>query len=178
MASESLAALLQPGYLEGLPSLHIDQIRSRRDQATEVEVGLSYVRRLIQGRLDIVLAEVRQRETGEPGGDVAELVRRLPEILGDRVRGPGTGRLPTLMAPAELELTEVYRLDEIVDADSLASLPLLSDGELGEVVDTLAAFEHEVSAGRRAVHDIIDQLQDELVRRYKSGEANVDTLLT
>jgi hypothetical protein len=178
MATSSLDALLAPAYIEGLPSLPLDEIRSRRDQATEVEVGLSYVRRLIQGRLDIVLAEVRQRETGSPGGDIAELVRRLPEILGDRVRGPGNGRLPTLMAPAEAALTELGRLDDIVDADALGTLPQLSDTQLREMVDALAAFEHEVSAGRRAIFDVIDRLQDEMVRRYKSGEANVDTLLS
>ncbi|MDQ6615181.1 MAG: aerial mycelium formation protein [Actinomycetota bacterium] len=178
MASASLDALLQPEYLRGLPSLPIDEIRSRRDQATEVEVGLSYVRRLIQGRMDIVLAEVRGREEGGARGDIGELVRRLPEILGDRVRGPGMGRLPTLMAPAEPELSELHRLDDIVDAEALGNLPERSDSQLGQIVDALASFEHEVSAGRRAVHDVIDQLQDELVRRYKSGEANVDTLLS
>ncbi len=130
MSTASLAALLAPSYLEGLPSLPIAEIRSRREQATEVEVGLSYVRRLIQGRLDIVLAEVHQRESGGPGGDLADLVQRLPEILGDRVRAPGIGRLPTLMAPAEVELTEVHRLDDIVDADSLGTLPQRSDAEL------------------------------------------------
>jgi hypothetical protein len=143
-----------------------------------VEVGLSYVRRLIQGRLDIVLAEVGRRETGDSGGNTAELVGRLPEILGNRVRSPGTGRLSTLMAPGEAELTEVTRLDEIVDADALATLPERDDGELRAMADALAEYEKEVSAGRHSVHDVIDQLQDELVRRYKSGEANVDTLLS
>jgi hypothetical protein len=178
MATASLDALLEPAYLAGLPSLPIDEIRSRRDQANEVEVGLSYVRRLIQGRLDIVLAEVHQRESGNSGGDVSDLVLRLPEILGERMRAPGTGRLPTLMAPAELEQTEVHRLDEIVDADALATLPQLTDSQLRAIVDALADFEHEVSGGRRSVHDVIDKLQGEIVRRYKSGEANVDTLLT
>ncbi len=177
MSTASLNALLAPAYLEGLSSLPIAEIRSRRDQATEVEVGLSYVRRLVQGRLDIVLAEVHQRETGNPGGDISDLVQRLPEILGDRVRAPGMGRLPTLMAPAEVELTEVHRLDEIVDADSLGTLPERSDAELREIVDALAGFEHEVSAGRKSAFEVIDRLQEEIVRRYKSGEANVDTLL-
>lgn len=179
MPPSSLAALLQPAYVDRLPSLAIEEIRIRRDHASEVEVGLSYLRRLVQGRLDIVLAEARQRETGDSGGNVAELVERLPEILGDRVRGPGTGRLPTLMAPAEAELSEgVGRLNAIVDAEALTTLPELSDNELRAIADALAEFEHEVSAGRRSVHEVIDQLQAELVRRYKSGEANVDTLLT
>lgn len=178
MTSSSLAALLQPEYLSGLSSLPIQEIRARRDHASEIEVGVSYVRRLIQGRLDIVLAELNGREHGASGGDVHGLVERLPEILGNRVRAPGTGRLSTLMAPADSELSEVARLDAILDADALASLPERSDAELRAVVDALAEFEHEVSAGRHSVHEVIDRLQDELVRRYKSGEANVDTLLS
>lgn len=178
MTASSLAALLQPEYLSDLSSLPIQEIRSRRDHASEVEVGLSYVRRLIQGRLDIVLAELNARERGVSGGGVHGLVERLPEILGNRVRAPGTGRLPTLMAPADSELSEVARLDDILDADALASLPERNEAELGAIVDALAEFEREVSAGRRSVHDVIDRLQEELVRRYKSGEANVDTLLS
>jgi hypothetical protein len=136
------------------------------------------VRRLIQGRLDIVLAEVHRREDGDAGGDISDLVQRLPEILGDRVRAPGTGRLPTLMAPAEPAPPEVQRLDDIVDADALGALPQLGDADLAGIVDRLASLEQEVSAGRRSLHDVIDRLQDELVRRYKSGEATVDTLLS
>lgn len=178
MVTSSLAALLEPAYVDGLPSLPIEEIRSRRDHANEVEVGLSYVRRLIQGRLDIVLAEIRRRETGVGDGNVADLVDRLPEILSDRVRSPGIGRLPTLMAPAETELWEVHRLDEIVDADALATLPAHNEAQIRAIADALADFEHAISAGRRSVHDVIDRLQDELVRRYKSGEATVDTLLS
>ena len=178
MTSSSLAALLQPEYLSGLSSLPIQEIRIRRDHASEIEVGLSYVRRLIQGRLDIVLAELSGRERGDSGGDVHGLVERLPEILGNRVRAPGTGRLSTLMAPADSELSDVARLDAILDADALARLPERSEAELRAVADALAEFEHEVSAGRHSVHHVIDRLQEELVRRYKSGEANVDTLLS
>lgn len=178
MATNSLGTVLDPAYLEGLSSLPIGEVRSRRDHATEVEVGLSYLRRMIQGRLDIILAESRRRESGDPGGDVAELVQRLPAILGDRVRAPGSGRLPTLMAPAEPELSELGRLDEIIDTESLASLPDLSDEQLGQVADALSDFEHEVSADRRAIFEVIDRLQEEIVRRYKSGEATVDTLLS
>lgn len=178
MTTSTLEALLAPGYLEGLPSLAIAEIRYRRDQASEVEVRLSYVRRLIQGRLDIVLAEVERRESGLIGGDIADLVDRLPEILSDRVRSPGLGRLPTLLAPADLEGAEVDRLDTIVDADQLGTLPQLDVEEVRSMARELAEFEREVSVGRKALHEVIDRLQDELVRRYRTGEANVDTLLS
>ncbi|MGH9127235.1 MAG: aerial mycelium formation protein [Acidimicrobiales bacterium] len=178
MAPASLGTLLDPSYLDGLTDLPIEEVRSRRDQAVEVETGRSYVRRLIQGRLDILQAELRRRESGEIAGDVAQLVERLPEILGDRVRPPGTGRLSTLMAPADLDVAQVGRLDEIIGIDALAHLPELTEPQVRQASDSLAQYEQEVSADRKALFTVIDRLQDELVRRYKSGEANVDTLLT
>jgi len=178
MTNSSLAFLLDPGYVEGLSTLAIEEVRSRRTEATDVEVGLSYVRRLLQGRLDIVLEEARRRTTGDSGGDVADLVGRLPEILGENVRAPGTGRLSTVMAPADVDSPEIDRIDAIVDAERLAALPRLDDEALRAIVEQLAEFERDVSARRHALHHVIDQLQEELVRRYKSGEANVDTLLS
>lgn len=178
MASTPLGTLLDPSYLDGLTDLPIGEVRNRRDQAVAVETGLSYVRRLIQGRLDILQAEFQRRERGETAGDVSQLVERLPEILGDRVRAPGTGRLSTLMAPADPDVAQVSRLDEIIDIEALAHLPELTDPQVRQAADSLGQFEQEVSADRKALFVVIDRLQDELVRRYKSGEANVDTLLT
>jgi hypothetical protein len=41
----------------------------------------------------------------------------------------------------------------------------------------LSDLEHAVSARRRSLHERIDALQSELTRRYKTGEATVDSLL-
>jgi nickel-type superoxide dismutase maturation protease len=177
MAATALDGLLDAGFVEGLQTLPIEEIRVRRARATDVEVGLSYVRRLVQGRLDIVLAESRRRDLGEEPGDLASLVRSLPEILGEHVFAPGSGRLLTRLAPAEVDQSVLGELDAIVDADQLVSLPALGDIELGATIDALIALEREVSSKRRALHDVIDRLQEELVRRYKSGEATVDGLL-
>ncbi|HSS09726.1 MAG TPA: hypothetical protein VLL25_07570 [Acidimicrobiales bacterium] len=178
MAATPLADLLDPTFLAWLTALPIEEIRTRRAQATEVEVGLSYVRRLVQGRLDIVLDEARRRDDGEQSSDLSALVERLPEILSEHVRGPGTGRLPTVLAPAEIDREHIDRLDRIVNAEQLATLPELQEADLRSKLEALAGLEEEVSAERRALHDVIDGLQEELVRRYKSGEATVDSLLT
>ena len=53
----------------------------------------------------------------------------------------------------------------------------MADDELRQVTDALAEFERQVSGRRRAMFDRIDALQAEIVRRYRSGEANVDSLL-
>ena len=172
-------AVLAPDYLKGLTTTSIDDVRARRAECQALEVSLSYLRRLVQGRLDIVLAEAHRRQAGDPEQDLEALVARLPEILSEHVHAPGMGRLSTFMAPgdeeAEPELSA--RLDEVAGADRLAHLPSLTDDEIQALVDDLTALEREVSTHRRALHERIDALQEELVRRYKTGEASVDSLL-
>ena len=170
-------ALLDPAFLDGLQGLAIEEVRVRRRRCSEVEVGVSYLRRLIQGRLDIVLAEAHRREAGGEPEDVAALVGRLPEILSEHVHSPGNGRLPALLAPSDADESLVDRLDAILDADRIAALPQMDDVELRSTVAALRGLERETSTDRRALHEVMDQLQDELVRRYKTGEASVDSLL-
>lgn len=53
----------------------------------------------------------------------------------------------------------------------------LSDGALNAMAQALVELEQSVSKERRALHDIFDRLQAELIERYKSGRASVDGLL-
>jgi hypothetical protein len=177
VAANRIDALLDPVFLDGLESMPLGEIRSRRATCLVVEDGLSYFRRLVQGRLDIVLAEAHRREAGGIRGDVAALVGRLPEILGDHPRGPSNGRLSALLDPDDFDGAQIGRLDAIVDGDRLAGLPDLGEGELRATIDALEALEMEASGTRRALHEVMDRLQQELVRRYKTGEATVDSLL-
>jgi hypothetical protein len=172
-----LDEVLTPGYLDGLTDWPIERVRARRDDATEVETSLSYLRRITQGRLDIVLSERNRRQGGQSGGDLDELIGRLPEILGDRVHAPGPGRLPALMAPGQLDPNLSARLEAVLPSVKLDRLQDFSEKDLAETSDALGAFERSVSAQRQAVFDVIDHLQEELVRRYRSGEATVDSLL-
>lgn len=171
-----LSEVTDPAYLEGLETWTLDEVRSRRDEATETETGLSYLRRIVQGRLDIVVAERRHRDHGERA-DVSELVDELPSILSGNVHAPGLGRLPALIGPGEIDATLEHRLEEILPASHLAHLPDLSDEELRGAATDLTEFERSVSIQRRAVLDVLDRLQDEIVRRYRTGEATVDSLL-
>ncbi len=171
-----LSEVTDPGYLEGLEQWTLADVRARRDEATETETGLSYLRRIVQGRLDIVVAEQRHREQGE-NADMSELVDELPTILSGNVHAPGLGRLPTLMAPGEMDPALERRLEEILPAARLAKLPDLPDEDLRSAATGLTDFERSVSAQRRAVLDVLDRLQDEIVRRYRTGEATVDSLL-
>lgn len=172
-----LEAILDPGYLEDLPSRDMDVIRSMRAESQEVETGLSFLRRLVQGRLDIVGVELARRAEGGDPGDLPDLIARLPQVLADRTHAPGVGRLPQVMAPGELPPSLQAELDSIVGAAELSDLPTIDDDRLRSMADRLADLEHRVSDQRRALFERIDALQAEITRRYKSGEASVDSLL-
>jgi hypothetical protein len=75
--------------------------------------------------------------------------------------------------PAELEA----ELDGIVSPGSMTHLPEMDDAALQDVVAKLEAFEHVVSGHRHDLFERIDALQAEITRRYRTGEASVDTLL-
>jgi hypothetical protein len=167
-----------PAYLEDLETWPLAQVRARRDETNEVETGLSYLRRLIQGRLDIVLAERRRRQEGGAAVEIGQLVERLPEILGDKVHAPGHGRLSALMGPGELDPELEARLESALPGARLGTLEDLDDAALEGAFTALDELQRSVSQDRRAVCDVEDKLQEELVRRYRSGEASVDSLLS
>lgn len=172
-----LSDVADPGYLDGLERWTLDEVRHHRDDATKVETGLSYLRRIVQGRLDIVVAEQHHRDDGAPA-DMSELVEELPAILSGNVHAPGQGRLPTGLGPGEVDPLLEERLEEILPAATLAEVAEVEPAALQGIIDQLTDFERTVSAQRRAVLDVVDRLQDEIVRRYRSGEATVDSLLS
>ncbi len=81
------------------------------------------------------------------------------------------------MSPGELPPELEAELDGIVEAGHLADLPSVDDDRLHAMTDELAAFERKVSQHRQDLFERIDALQAEITRRYKTGEASVDTLL-
>lgn len=81
-----------------------------------------------------------------------------------------------MLPPADLDEI-VGVVDHIIDAGRLSSVSELSDAALDEAAGELTAVERRVSQHRRSLHTSIDALQEEIVRRYKTGEASVDALL-
>ncbi|MGE5210975.1 MAG: hypothetical protein ACM3MM_06900, partial [Acidobacteriota bacterium] len=67
-------------------------------------------------------------------------------------------------------------LDEICASHGLGRLKSLDDAELTSLVDAVAEFEARVSSDRRARFERLDALSAELVRRYRDGEADVDSI--
>jgi len=169
-----MAPLPELGPLE---ALDMGELRRRRNALQETELSLSYVRRQVQVRLDIVLDEHHHRASGAAARDASELVAELPKILAEHSAGAARGSFPGVTAPTGAVEAIVSELDHILDTGTLGALQSLSDGQLASAADELAAMEHRVSERRRAMHAAIDALQEEMLRRYKSGEATVDALL-
>lgn len=169
--------LLDPEALADLEQRPIEDVRAQRAACVEVETGLSYLRRLIQGSLDIVGQAIEQR--GSDGGaiDIAELVSQLPSILSDALRPAAPGRLVESLEPTryDVELGAEYEL--LVGDGLVARAADLEDTELAEILEQLRELERRVSAQRHQYHERIDALQAELTRRYRTGEATVDALL-
>lgn len=179
MATAELDRLLDPDYLGDLQSRSIEEIRAMRDECRGAEDGLSYVRRQAQGRLDIVAAELGRRNEGLGPSDAADIVEMLPEILGQHVSAGGKlveVRTTSLGPPDDVGQFTV-ELEGILHESSLTGLGQITDDELRQLVDRLTEYERVVSERRRALHDRLDALQAEIVRRYKTGEVSVESLL-
>jgi hypothetical protein len=165
--------VLAPDYVQQLGQLDLSEVRSRRDDAAQEETDLSYVRRLLHGRIDIVRAEQKRRVEGGS----SSVVERLAEILADNAVGPamGSGRhQPLEPSRAEAHRRHVEALVSDADLSDVASLP---DERLDLALRTYVAEEASVSQRRREVQKVVDRLNDEIAGRYKTGTASVDTLL-
>jgi hypothetical protein len=90
--------VLDPGFTEGVGQLGLPELRARREEAEAEEADVSYLRRLLQGRLDILRAELVRRSAGGEQ-DVAGLLAGLPAILTDD--SPGTfSAVPRVQVPS------------------------------------------------------------------------------
>jgi hypothetical protein len=155
-----------PSYAEGLDSLSLQEVRERRDECLAEREYLSYLRRLVQGRAEILGAALRQR--GSDGQ--TNLVEQLDSILaGDEARsGTSRGEAVRVGLPEEEMLFARRRIERLVTDAAISDPSSLDDAQLAEAVEGLAEEEHEVSASRGAVIKVMDKLQDELKRRYKA----------
>jgi hypothetical protein len=165
--------VLDPDYLAGLADLPLAEVRSRRDDAAQEETDLSYLRRLLHGRIDIVKAEQRRRAT--PGSQ--SVVDQLAQILADNAVGPamGSGRYQTL-EPSRAEAHRRHVEALVADAD-LSDVSSLPEERLELALHTYTDEEMSVSQRRREVQRVMDRLNDEIGGRYRAGVANVDELL-
>lgn len=173
-----LDRILADGYLDGLGGLSTDEIRRMRDECEEEESGISFARRCLQGKLDIVRAEaVRRRDGAEGNGEVRSLLDALPSILGDEhIGGPLRFRVTRFLVPPSVQYHR-RQVERLAGEQALGGLAERPTQELTELAREMAEHERELSALRRELLDRIDALQDELATRYRSGQADVSEVL-
>ena len=176
MWTDDVDRVLAEDYLGDLPSRPINDIRAMRDECRSIEDRVSYLRRIIQGRADIVAADLRRRAEGGSPIDLGTLIEQLPDILSDKGGTGGPGRLPSgLIPPDDPDLT--VEIDQVAGPDFLGHLADLSDDEVAELARSIGELERRASSSRRGLFGRIDALNGELARRYGTGEADVAALL-
>ncbi|MFJ2263938.1 aerial mycelium formation protein [Streptomyces sp. NPDC087844] len=166
--------------------LLLPELRGLRRDAQRDEADLSYVRRLLQGRIDILRAEVERRTElpregrgdgrGAPAVGEASVVARLSEILTD---GPARHRSSARHVTVGTPYSEEYRLlaAEMLSEVELSDLEARTDLELNTAMGRLVRYEQQVSRRRQQLQRTADDCSAEIARRYREGEAQVDDLL-
>lgn len=152
--------------------LRLPELRALRRDSQRDEADLSYVRRLLHGRIDILRAELARRT-----GPESPVVDRLSEILADAPsRHRSSARHVTLSTPhsEEFRLLAAEMLAEV----ELSDLVARTDEELHAAMGRLVRYEQQVSRRRQQLQRTADDCSAEIARRYRDGEAQVDDLLT
>ncbi|MFF9865448.1 ABC transporter substrate-binding protein [Streptomyces sp. NPDC013953] len=168
-SAESVLPEVRPPDLK---ALRLPELRALRRDAHGDEADLSYVRRLLQGRIDILRAELGRR-----GGAQVPVVDRLSEILADTPsRHRSSARHVTVSTPRG----EAFRrlAAEMLGEVELSDLTARTDEELRAAMGRLARYEQQVSRRRQELQRTADDCSAEIARRYREGEAQVDDLLT
>ncbi len=162
-ANRRIDRIRDPSYLDGIEGHALDDVRARRDECMAEREYLSLLRRLVQGRAEILKAELSSRGSG----DERPLVDRLSEILASDQPVTSRGEAMRVTLPEEEMLLARRRVERLVADAGISDPSDLDDERLQEAIEVLGGEEREVSAQRTDVHRVLDALQEELKRRYK-----------
>jgi hypothetical protein len=162
-ANRRIDRIRDPRFLEGIADLSLDGLRARRDECMAEREYLSLLRRLVQGRAEILKAEL----AGRGGDDQRPLVDRLSEILVSDQPATSRGEAMRVTLPEEEMSLARRRIERLVADAGISDPSELDDDRLRDAVEVLAVEESEVSSQRSDVLRVLDALQDELKRRYK-----------
>ena len=151
--------------IDAAPSLHLAEVglstlRSYRERLRDEEEKISYWRRLIHARVDLIRA-----------GDLSAApvdADQLGRVLGDT----GSGRVRAALH----RVRAADPLPDLPDLDAVWVTPH-DDLETEEVIARLGVAEHRLTDYRRALHERIDEATAELIVRYRSDPTRVLDLL-
>jgi hypothetical protein len=167
----------EPAHESGqqeLAALNLRALRAARRDAQLEEADLSYVRRLLQGRIDILRAELTRRSSPvRRTVTVSPLVDQLPQILAD---GPAphrsSARHVTVCTPHAVQYRRAA--EEMLAEVGLSDLGARTDAELREAMGRLVRCEQQISRRRQSLQRTADGCGTEIARRYREGEARVE----
>ena len=165
MHHPAVQRVLSPAFLVDRDEAELDDLYARREELHTIEGQVSYVRRLAQGRIEILCAELERRDRGGDPADLAELICRLPDVLG------GCTTVPSTRGGGELVPDDsfVAQIDVVVGPEAFLSIPDHTDAEIDGQIVALEAFERLASDARRRLHERIDLVQCEIARRFKTS---------
>ena len=148
-------------------------MRRRRDESLAEREFLSYLRRLLQVRQDVLTAERGQRNSGDAP---QPLVDRLTAVLskGGKPNGTRGEAIRTVLSDADLEEAE-RQAEAMLPPLNLDQADDMNDDEIERAVRSLAGAERAVSSRRAAVIRVHDRLQEELKKRYRDNPAEIPT---
>ncbi len=138
--------------------LSLDGLRGYRRRLADEEERVSYWRRLVHARIDVLEAEAHHERPLQ----IDELVR----VLGDT--GQGRGRTALVSVHTAEPLPELPILQEmwVTELDP-------NDAEaVADAVRRLRVAEKQLTDYRRALHDRLDQATKELISRYREDPAS------
>ena len=167
--------VLAEDFLDGMTAMSLAELRAHRDDAEQEEADTSYLRRLVQGRIDILSAELGRRE----GSGSGSLLADLPQILGEtspRGAPRGLGRHSNV-EPSRADEHRRHVESIVADVD-LSDVGARTDDELRTALGVFEREEADLSEKRRRIFAVLDVCSAEITRRYRDGEADVSDLLT
>lgn len=168
--------MLEPDFIADIEGIPLDELRRRRSICDELDAELSYYRRLLHGRMDLLSFEMRRRR----GEETRSLIEALPDILSDPngEEGPSHFLVPKNLPvdPPDVPSEGRRPIDRVLADDFLTHLPTIEDEELESIQVMLTDAERKVSGDRRAVYEVLETLTGEVARRYRDGLASVTEL--
>ncbi len=168
--------VMDESFTQSLEDVPIDELRDRRLICDDLDTELSYYRRMLHGRMDLLDFEIRRRS----GDETRTLIEALPDILADSPSGRTSNPLDRGLS---LDLPELAgagkrEVDQALSDGFLAHLPSTETDELRTIREALSETEQLVSTQRRAVYDAHDVITGEITRRYREGSASADEFLS
>ncbi|HVF19077.1 MAG TPA: aerial mycelium formation protein [Mycobacteriales bacterium] len=170
--------VLADGFLSSIGTCPLAELRELREDAEQEEADLSYLRRILQGRVDILSAELDRRRRIAAGETVVEsLVTDLPRILADGSRPAARGMGRHSVAEPSRVSEHRRQVEQLASDLDISDVGARSEDEITASLAELRAAEHDVSEARGKLHEVLDACAAEITRRYRDGEADVSALL-